>query len=102
MRRWRTPLALSGVLLLAQLLHRPALHDVASGLPPSMAALKHPLVGDAAYGAQTPGERPFLHALSLSFTHPRTGKELTFSAPLPADFRAALKARGWTGTPIKR
>ena len=43
MRRWRTPLALSGILLLAQLLHRSALHDVATGLPPVSVALKHPL-----------------------------------------------------------
>ena len=43
MRRWRTPLALSGILLLAQLLHRSALHDVATGLRPDGVALKHPL-----------------------------------------------------------
>ena len=43
MGRWRVPLALTGVLLLAQLLHRSALHDVASGLAPSVATLKHPL-----------------------------------------------------------
>ncbi len=27
----------------------------------------------------------------LSFIHPRTEEELTFEAPLPADFREALK-----------
>lgn len=43
MRRWRTPLALSGILLLAQLFHRSALHDVATGLRPDGAALKYPL-----------------------------------------------------------
>ncbi len=28
-----------------------------------------------------------LHAHELTFTHPRTKKEMTFSAPLPKDFQ---------------
>ena len=31
-----------------------------------------------------------LHAASLSFPHPRSGAEVSFSAPLPGDMRAAL------------
>jgi 23S rRNA-/tRNA-specific pseudouridylate synthase len=33
-------------------------------------------------------QRLALHALSIVFTHPN-GKEMTFSAPLPADFVVA-------------
>jgi 23S rRNA-/tRNA-specific pseudouridylate synthase len=33
-----------------------------------------------------------LHAGQLSFMHPRTGKRLTFTAPQPEDFLAALSA----------
>ena len=43
MRRWRTPLALSGLVLLAQLFHRSPLREVVTGLPPAGVTLKHPL-----------------------------------------------------------
>jgi 23S rRNA pseudouridine1911/1915/1917 synthase len=50
-------------------------------------------VADVLYGpgrAKLLGfERLALHALSITITHPATGKEMTFSAPLPADFVAA-------------
>jgi 23S rRNA pseudouridine1911/1915/1917 synthase len=32
-----------------------------------------------------------LHARELSFIHPRTEEQMSFEAPLPADFREALK-----------
>ena len=63
--------------------------------------LGYPLVGDMTYGARqnkkltelTGYEPPrvMLHARELSFIHPRTGKEMSFEAPLPEDFRGALK-----------
>ena len=63
--------------------------------------LGHPLAGDTTYGARqntrltdaTGYEAPrvMLHALRLSFVHPRTEKKLNFQAPLPKDFREALK-----------
>jgi len=66
--------------------------------------LGHPLVGDETYGARqnkklvelTGYEPPrvMLHARELSFVHPRTGKEMSFEAPLPEDFRQALKSLG--------
>jgi 23S rRNA pseudouridine1911/1915/1917 synthase len=53
-----------------------------------MAAIGHPVVGDARYGtperALGPG-RFFLHAHSLGFTHPTSGEHMEFSAGLPAD-----------------
>jgi len=33
-----------------------------------------------------------LHALSVAFTHPTTGEEVKFDAPLPEDFLAAQSA----------
>jgi 23S rRNA pseudouridine1911/1915/1917 synthase len=53
-----------------------------------MAAIGHPVVGDARYGtperALGPG-RFFLHAHRLGFTHPTSGEHMEFSAGLPAD-----------------
>ncbi len=70
--------------------------------------LGHPVVGDETYGAgrekgfsgssrawaqelarRTP--RQFLHAAELRFRHPRSGEELRFRAPLPADLRAVAE-----------
>ena len=63
--------------------------------------LGHPLAGDKTYGARqntrvsaaTGYEAPrvMLHALKLSFVHPRTHKKMDFEAPLPEDFRKALR-----------
>jgi 23S rRNA-/tRNA-specific pseudouridylate synthase len=58
-----------------------------------MAAIGHPVVGDARYG--TPERalgsgRFFLHAFRLEFTHPATGERMDFSAPLPDDLGAFL------------
>jgi 23S rRNA pseudouridine1911/1915/1917 synthase len=45
-----------------------------------------PLVGDGKYGSRVKALYPALYATSLSFPHPKTGKEMHFSAPVPADF----------------
>jgi 23S rRNA pseudouridine1911/1915/1917 synthase len=61
----------------------------------------HPLLGDATYGGrrQPKGKaalalevigRQALHAWRLGFAHPRTGKPLSFEAPLPEDFQRGL------------
>ncbi len=39
-----------------------------------------PILGDTLYGG-TPATRVFLHAAEISFTHPATGKPVTFYAP---------------------
>ncbi|HEV2309784.1 MAG TPA: hypothetical protein VGU73_04640, partial [Acidimicrobiia bacterium] len=60
-----------------------------------LAAIGHPVVGDAAYGAAGgPLGRPFLHAYALAFTHPGTGERLRFEAALPEDLRGVLERRG--------
>ncbi|MGX5377062.1 RluA family pseudouridine synthase [Ligilactobacillus sp. LYQ135] len=57
-----------------------------------MKYIGHPLVGDTLYGPRkvigTSGQ--FLHAAVLGFTHPRTSKEMLFSAPLPENFQKFL------------
>jgi len=66
-----------------------------------------PLVGDPAYGGRqgrVGGEadelnallhafhRQALHAQRLTLTHPRSRREISLEAPLPADFEALLAA----------
>ena len=47
----------------------------------------HPVAGDRKYGARTnPLKRLALHARTLSFIHPHTGKTLSFSSRLPKGF----------------
>ena len=47
----------------------------------------HPVAGDRKYGARTnPLRRLALHARTLSFVHPHTGKTLSFSSGLPKGF----------------
>jgi RluA family pseudouridine synthase len=61
------------------------------------AALGLPLLGDRLYGAPKTVliDRPALHALALRFSHPASGKSLSFEAPYPEDFTRALdKLRG--------
>jgi len=53
-----------------------------------LAALGHPLAGDAEYGGGGAGEpgRPMLHAWRLRLRHPRTREEMSFEVAPPADF----------------
>jgi 23S rRNA pseudouridine1911/1915/1917 synthase len=58
-----------------------------------LAAVGHPVVGDVMYGgvrAGAPFRRPALHAALLSFEHPVGGEQMSFEAPLPADFTELL------------
>jgi len=52
--------------------------------------LGHPIAGDRLYGAKKAWQRLFLHASSLEFKHPTTGRELKFESPLPTDLQAFL------------
>jgi 23S rRNA pseudouridine1911/1915/1917 synthase len=73
-----------------------------------LAALGCPLLGDQTYG-RTPRDpalralgdqlgRQALHARTLGFVHPATGKTLSFTAAPPEDFRHALEALRARGT----
>ena len=69
--------------------------------------IKYPIVGDPVYGGRfglprgaTPGlidtlrafKRQALHAATLGFDHPRTGKPLILQSPVPEDFAQLLCA----------
>jgi 23S rRNA pseudouridine1911/1915/1917 synthase len=58
-----------------------------------MAAIGHPVVGDAQYGGPTRYglTRQFLHAARLAFTHPVTGEAVDVRSSLPPDLAAALE-----------
>lgn len=53
----------------------------------------HPVVGDPAYGGSNAFglDGQLLHACKLTITHPRTGEEMTFRAPLPEHFKKVLE-----------
>lgn len=58
-----------------------------------LAAVGHPVLGDATYGgvrSTVPFSRPALHAVRLTFAHPRSGEEMTFEAALPADIEGLI------------
>jgi 23S rRNA pseudouridine1911/1915/1917 synthase len=69
-----------------------------------LAALSHPVLGDATYGGgvsrlmgqpRLTGLKPLvhrqlLHAWRLGITHPRSGAAMTWEAPLPEDFQAVV------------
>lgn len=65
-----------------------------------MASLGYPVAGDLVYNRKSTGTPQArkklglighgLHAARLSFTHPQTKEQLSFEAPLPVDFQAAL------------
>jgi 23S rRNA pseudouridine1911/1915/1917 synthase len=63
--------------------------------------LGFPVAGDSTYGQRQTNRlveltryhapRVLLHAHKLAFVHPRTGKKVAFTAPVPADMEDALK-----------
>ena len=67
-----------------------------------MSALRHPCVGDATYGADPTLtkklglDRQWLHARRLAFTHPGSGRRMSFESPYPRDLATALdRIREW-------
>src|SRR5690606_4602238 len=84
-----------------------------------LAWIGHPVVGDPVYGGAAergisgPGRawarafaarvpRQFLHAAELRFRHPRTGRELHVTSPLPPDLAAAAEWAQQTSTSAAR
>lgn len=61
-----------------------------------MKSIGHPVCGDPIYGSDKGAKVPrlMLHAYTLSFTHPRTGERMTFTAPLPEEFVQGLRGNG--------
>jgi 23S rRNA-/tRNA-specific pseudouridylate synthase len=93
--RWRVRERLAGAALIAALPETGRTHQIRAHLR----ELGCPLLGDLHYlgpafvarpdGTRLDFARPMLHARSLSLRHPG-GAMLELTAPLPADFEAAL------------
>jgi len=93
---WRKLIEFTPATMLEVQLHTGRTHQIRVHL----SAVKHPLVGDSAYGAacklmvgsiELPGvSRQFLHSAKLGFPHPRTGQCIEARAPLPPDLREFL------------
>ncbi|MGH9253728.1 MAG: RluA family pseudouridine synthase [Vicinamibacterales bacterium] len=94
---------LRGVTLCQVAIHTGRTHQIRVHL----SAIGHPIVGDSLYGGlrrRVPGDlralqrldRPFLHAERLAFNHPRDGRRVEFTAPLPDDLLSILEELpGW-------
>lgn len=69
-----------------------------------------PIVGDPKYGrfelnremARRGFRRMYLHAHSIRFRHPDTGRPMLIEAPMPDEFSALLRAAGTVWTPASR
>jgi 23S rRNA pseudouridine1911/1915/1917 synthase len=89
---YRTVEALRSASLLDLVLETGRTHQIRVHL----AAVRHPCVGDLAYGAdpvlaaRLGLDRQGLHAAVLEFRHPRDDRPLHFESPLPADLATAL------------
>ena len=60
-----------------------------------LSSIKHPLVGDPAYGRRNSGipfPRQALHAERLGLLHPKSRKEMSWHAPAPADLRQLIES----------
>lgn len=58
-----------------------------------LAFIGHPILGDVKYGRQTQFPRLALHACSLGFEHPATGKLVEFSSPIPQEFNILMRGK---------
>ena len=97
MRVWHGGVALLECRLATGRTHQIRVHLAAAG---------HPVVGDPMYLRRVPATarlvteparsrlldfpRQALHAARLGFRHPRTGEDLSFETPIPADFAALV------------
>jgi 23S rRNA pseudouridine1911/1915/1917 synthase len=87
---------LRGATLVEAILHTGRTHQIRVHFQ----HLGYPLAGDLTYGNRQnqkledltgfKTERQMLHAFHLGFVHPRTGKKVSFDAPIPKDFQEAL------------
>jgi 23S rRNA pseudouridine1911/1915/1917 synthase len=98
-RAWQSSLALLECRLATGRTHQIRVHVAAKG---------HPIIGDPLYLRRIPAAakaidsplrgqlldfpRQALHAASLGFKHPRSGRFISFEAALPADMQALLDA----------
>ncbi len=56
-----------------------------------MQFIGHSIAGDKKYGSKSAFGRVALHAHTLEFLHPTTGKRLTFESPIPKEFTRVFR-----------
>jgi len=75
-----------------------------------MKHIYHPIIGDTKHGRgehnrffrnQFGINRLLLHAYSLSFIHPASGKKLDITAPLSGEFGQLVEKLGWNGVELE-
>ncbi len=88
---WRVVRHLPGCTLLEVGLKTGRTHQIRVHLR----AMGHPLAGDTVYGFRgkqpVPAPRQMLHARTLGFRHPWSGRRVEFSAPLPGEMVNVLE-----------
>jgi 23S rRNA pseudouridine1911/1915/1917 synthase len=58
-----------------------------------LAYLGHPILGDKKYGRKQDRCRLALHAKSIGFMHPKTGKFMEFDSELPSEVKLLIKSQ---------
>ncbi len=66
-----------------------------------MLHIGHPIVGDEKYGYKDSIGRQALHAKTIGFIHPKTGKYMEFSSELPEDMLKLIKDKRGTAKNVK-
>jgi 23S rRNA pseudouridine1911/1915/1917 synthase len=108
---WRVIARLDRCTLVETVLHTGRTHQIRA----HFAAIGHPIIGDALYGAPRglrAGtrnlpllERNFLHAARIGFSHPSSGAWVEVHAPLPKDLRVYFEeiaaSLGWRDAQIE-
>ncbi|MFZ0523058.1 MAG: RluA family pseudouridine synthase [Candidatus Acidiferrales bacterium] len=97
---WRLRLRLGNFSFIEADLHTGRTHQIRV----HFSALGFPVVGDTLYGAPHQERigrellpslgRNFLHAARIAFTHPRTGQQVEFRAPMPEELVAYIRNLG--------
>ncbi|MGC2066535.1 MAG: RluA family pseudouridine synthase [Candidatus Acidiferrales bacterium] len=97
---WRLRLRLGNFSFIEADLHTGRTHQIRV----HFSALGFPVVGDTLYGAPHQERigrellpalgRNFLHAARIAFTHPRTGQQMGFRAPLPEELVTSIRGLG--------
>lgn len=56
-----------------------------------LASIGHPILGDAKYGKNNEFSRMALHATTIGFIHPTSGKFIEFTTEIPPEFKEAIE-----------
>jgi 23S rRNA pseudouridine1911/1915/1917 synthase len=95
---WKVRVRIGPTTLLEIQLHTGRTHQIRV----HFSALRHPVVGDTLYGADSQVhvghtampvlKRNFLHAARIVFSQPRSGESISLTAPVPQELRDYLQA----------